>query len=70
MTAAPSLPSLEDRIFNLLKLAAKEIRPCKLCGVTLYFIEHKSGTHAPYTKEGINHFLNCPNAGEFRRQKK
>jgi hypothetical protein len=62
------LLALEDRVFDLLWRAAKEIRPCKACGVTLYFIEHASGKIAPYTADAVNHFANCPEAKQFRRK--
>jgi hypothetical protein len=68
MTA--TIPSIEERVLQLLKLIAVEIRPCKLCNTTLYFVEHRNGNRAPYTPDGTNHFLNCQYAEQFRRQKK
>jgi hypothetical protein len=62
-----NLPSLEERIKRLLTLTANEIRPCKACQATIYMVIHNNGKTAPYTEDGLNHFINCPNAGQFRR---
>ncbi|HEY7305768.1 MAG TPA: hypothetical protein VH601_16705 [Bryobacteraceae bacterium] len=63
-----ALAELAERTCNLLNRAAKEVRPCRACGVTLYFIEHANGKIAPYTADAVNHFANCPKAKEFRRK--
>ncbi len=67
--AEPNLPTIEKRMATLLMLIAEEVRPCKGCGQQLAFVKHKNGKLAPYTIEGLNHFLDCPKAEEFRRQK-
>lgn len=54
---------------TLLNLVAKEIRPCRACGQQVAFVVHNNGRTAPYTFEGVNHFIDCPGAGEFRRRK-
>jgi hypothetical protein len=64
-----TLPSIEERIERLLKLTAYEIRPCKACGQMLYFVKHNTNKAAPYTIDGINHFLNCESADSFRTRK-
>jgi hypothetical protein len=33
-----NLPPIEERLTKLLSLAAYDIRPCKACGATLYFV--------------------------------
>jgi hypothetical protein len=66
-----TLPPIEERIERLLKLTAYEVRPCKACGQMLYFVRHNvTGKAAPYTTDGINHFLQCSSAESFRRKKK
>jgi uncharacterized protein with PIN domain len=64
-----TIPSIEDRMADLLNLAATYTRNCKACGVKLYFVAHpRNGKVAPYTVDGLNHFLTCPKAREFRRK--
>jgi hypothetical protein len=65
----PELPSLEKRISSLLNNVAEEIRPCKACGVQLALVRHRNGKLAPYTLEGVNHFIDCTKADLFRRPK-
>jgi uncharacterized protein with PIN domain len=62
-----ALPSLEQRIESLLTHTAQEIRPCKACGARLAFVRHNNGKLAPYTVDGLNHFINCPQASSFKR---
>ena len=65
-----NLPPIEERMEKLLELVAKEKRPCSRCGATIYIVHHvKTDKDAPYTKLGVNHFLDCPHAAEFRRAK-
>ena len=59
-------PSIEERMRRLLELAAIEKRPCRACGAMLYFIQHANGKRAPYTDDGLNHFVNCPDAARFK----
>ncbi|HEY6991138.1 MAG TPA: hypothetical protein VH369_22265 [Bryobacteraceae bacterium] len=61
--------TLEERVVELLERIATSIRPCRACGVTLYFVGHTNGKLAPYTADASNHFLHCPKASEFRRRK-
>jgi hypothetical protein len=66
---ALELPSIEKRLATLLNLIAEEIRPCRACGVQLSFVRHRTGKLAPYTLDGVNHFINCPKGGQFRKRK-
>lgn len=66
---AANLPTIEKRMVLLLNLIAEELRPCKACGVQLAFVRHRNGKLTPYTLEGLNHFLDCAKAEEFRKQK-
>ena len=63
-----ALAELAERTCALLTRTAKEVRPCKACGTTLYFLEHNNGKVAPYTADATNHFMNCPEAKQFRRK--
>ena len=62
-----TLPPLEDRIRRLLELINEESRTCKACGVLIFFVRHRNGKMAPYTIDGLNHFMNCPQAAQFRK---
>jgi len=65
-----NLPPIEERLAKLLSLAAYETRPCKACGAVLYFVRHHAtGKAAPYTADGVNHFIACPAADSFRKKK-
>lgn len=66
---ADKFPSPEERLARLLMLVAEEVRPCKACGVQLAFVRHNTGKLAPYTMDGLNHFVNCPEAESFRKRK-
>jgi len=63
------LPPIEKRMATLLMLIAEEVRPCKACGVQLAFVRHHNGRLAPYTIDGVNHFITCEKAEDFRKQK-
>lgn len=62
----PGLPSLEARIEKLLSLASEEIRPCKDCGVLLYFVRHNNGKIGTYAADGLNHFVLRPSATQVK----
>ena len=65
----PALPTIEQRMEFLLRLIAEEIRPCRACGAELAMVRHRNGKLAPYTMRGLNHFLDCPNAKQFKTGK-
>ena len=68
--AESHLPTLEERIrFLLLAVAEGEPRPCKLCKALIVFVRHKNGKLAPYTLEGLNHFIDCPQREAFQKKK-
>lgn len=62
------LPTLEERVEDLLEKIAEIIRPCRGCRQTIYFVRHRvSGSLTPYTKEALNHFVNCPESKQFKK---
>ena len=63
----PEVPTIEKRMASLLQNVAEEIRPCKACGVQLAFVRHRNSKLAPYTLDGINHFITCEKAEQFRK---
>lgn len=60
------LPSQNENMKSFIRLIGDEGR-CKGCGVLIYWVKHKNGKAAPYTAEGLNHFVDCPAAKEFRK---
>lgn len=63
-----NLPPIEQRMESLLRNIAEELRPCKSCGAQLAMVRHRNGKLAPYTMSGINHFIDCAKADQFRRR--
>lgn len=59
----------DERIAALLRNVAENIRPCRACGVDIAMVRHRNGKLAPYTMDGVNHFVNCPKAEQFRTKK-
>jgi hypothetical protein len=57
------------RIVAILEGIAHEIRPCKACQAPLYFVRTQRGSVIPYTREGVNHFEDCPDRERFKRDK-
>lgn len=63
-----NLPPLEERVEKLLEAIAEITRSCRSCGQTLYFVRHRASNRlAPYTREAVNHFANCPEAKQFKK---
>ncbi len=52
---------------KLLGLIAGSPVPCRGCRASVYWVTHKNGKRAPYTVAGLNHFVDCPAAKEFKR---
>ena len=40
---------------------------CKGCQASIFWVRHINGKSVPYTTAGENHFINCPNAKDFKR---
>lgn len=40
---------------------------CRACGASILFVQHNNGANTPYTKAGLNHFVDCPRAEQFRK---
>lgn len=41
---------------------------CTGCGATVYWVRHKNGKRVPYTTAGLNHFIDCSKADQFRKK--
>lgn len=53
---------------NLLSMVS-DPKPCKGCGRPIYWVISKNGKSMPITDEGLNHFIDCPEANKFRKKK-
>jgi hypothetical protein len=42
---------------------------CRGCQAPIYWVRHANGKPVPYTLAGLNHFIDCPVAGQFARKK-
>lgn len=40
---------------------------CQGCGASIWWLVNKNGRWAPYTRDGLNHFADCPRAEAFRK---
>jgi hypothetical protein len=41
---------------------------CRGCNAPIYFVRHLNGKFTPYSADGENHFIACPNRDEFKRR--
>jgi len=60
------LDSARENIRALLPLIGDE-GVCKACGARIFWVMHKNGKEAPYTQDGLNHFIDCPEANRFKK---
>jgi len=61
-----TLEEFEKLIREKLDKLGVKFSQCKKCGKDILFLETKAGKHAPITCGLINHFVDCPNAKDFR----
>ncbi len=59
--------ALHDAIIRLLDQIADK-GTCTGCGATVYWVRHKNGKRVPYTTAGLNHFVDCKKADQFRKK--
>lgn len=65
--AGPDAPTLSRRLGELLdKIADPGL--CRGCGTPIFWVVHKkTQKRVPYTIEGLNHFVDCPERDQFRK---
>ncbi len=56
-----------EAILNLLYNAG-DPGTCRGCNALIYWITHRNGKKTPYTPAGLNHFIDCPAAKNFKRK--
>lgn len=59
--------SFKARVTRLLDMLAKPCL-CKKCRKPIYFLTTKNRRSIPISESGLVHFIDCPYAGEFRRE--
>lgn len=60
------LRQVESNLTRLLATIATEQKTCS-CGAALWMVTHANGKRCPYTAEGLNHFIDCPDREQYRR---
>lgn len=45
-----------------------QLGTCDGCGAVIVWVRHRNGKAAPYTTEGLNHFVTCPKADRFGKK--
>ena len=43
---------------------------CRGCGAQVFWVVHRNLKNVPYTADGLNHFIDCPKAEQFRKERK
>lgn len=61
------LDTLRLNIRKLLNQIGAEMAVCRGCQAQIWWVTHANGKRAPYTQDALNHFADCPKAGEFRK---
>ena len=64
--AASCIQAQEAAMLRLLSLAG-DSGHCEGCGSQVFWVRHRNGRITPYTPQGLNHFINCPQAARFKR---
>ena len=42
---------------------------CRGCDATIWWVRHNNGKAVPYDASGLNHFVSCPEAKQFKAGK-
>lgn len=53
---------------HLVRMVARQSRPCRDCGLMIYLIECKDGSLQPFDGDAQSHYVTCPKAEEHRRR--
>ena len=68
MTELETIEWLSGNIARLLDQVGDPGK-CRGCQRDIWWVVHKNGKKAPYTRRGLNHFADCPKAASFRKDK-
>jgi uncharacterized protein with PIN domain len=65
------LADARERMTHLLDQIGGPWASCKACGAAIRFVHHpRTKKSVPYTAEGQNHFIDCPDRDRFRKGKR
>lgn len=59
------LQATQSTVMNLVKSVGKP-GTCRGCRKDIYWITHSNGRHVPYDPLGLNHFISCSEAAQFK----
>lgn len=45
-----------------------DLAQCSGCHALIYWVKHRNGKQTPYETNGLNHFISCPRADQFRKK--
>ncbi len=62
-----TVEQLEKRLRDLLSQIGRA-DTCRGCGKIIVWVMHRNRKWVPYTAHGLNHFIDCPNAKDFRKK--
>lgn len=58
----------QDKVYDY---DGQDIRPCKSCDVPIFFVKTSARKKMPVVrKTGKSHFIDCPEAKQWRKKKK
>lgn len=57
----------QQKAMEALLLNAGDAAACSGCGARIFWVRHRNGKPTPYDPNGLNHFISCPKAENFRR---
>jgi hypothetical protein len=59
--------NLQGTIEGLLRNIG-DLTNCTGCGDPIYWVRHKNGKRTPYTRAGLNHFVDCVARDRFKEK--
>lgn len=67
----PTVDELRKNIVTLYEKLGAQRTKCrgKDCGADIWQIRKPNGRSAPYTIDALNHFIDCPNAEDFKTKR-
>lgn len=61
--------AMEKAMTALLKNVG-QLGTCRGCNAPVVWVRHANNRPTPYTTEGLNHFVNCPERADFKKANK
>jgi hypothetical protein len=58
----------QGRTTRMLLMNTARPDKCRGCEAEIFWVRHLNGRSTPYTSAGVNHFVNCPKAADFKKQ--